>query len=332
LQLTQIATASEKARFCAVPGGTPLDPAALEASGADEHWLLEAADDDMARCSLWWLNTPDYAGLHIGLIGHYVAGDSLAEPLLDLACERLRQAGCMRAIGPMDGTTFNRYRLVTERGTEPPFFLEPDNPASWPAHFINGGFGVLAHYYSGLQTDLNATDPRVPDIARQMQASGVLVRPLNPLAYEHELRRVYPVVATTFAKSLLASPISEEAFVAQYRPLEPLLAPALVQIAEVGGYAVGFLLAVPNWLQAQRGAIIDTAIVKTVAVLPEYQQQGLGILLGAHAQDAARSLGYTRAIHALMHEDNVSRRLSATYHGRVIRRYTLYMRELEAAP
>ncbi len=332
MQRIRVTTTSEQERFCAVPDGTPLNPAVLAASGADEHWLLVAANGAEARCSLWWRNTPNYEGHHVGLVGHYAADDSLAAALLDLACEQLQQAGCVRAIGPMDGSTFNNYRLVTERGPEPPFFLEPDNPTSWPAQFVESGFQNLAHYYSSLQEDLTASDPRVPAIVALMQAAGVRIRALDPSAFERELRRVYPVVAASFAASFLASPISEEAFVAQYRPLESLLVPALVQIAETDERVVGFLMVVPNWLQKQRGETINTAIVKTMAILPEYQRQGLGILLGARAQEAGIPLGYTRAIHALMHEDNLSRRLSATYHGQVIRRYTLYIKDLEAAP
>lgn len=321
----------DSARFCAVAEGTPLDPATLAATGADEHWLLEGAAEARARCSLWWRATPTYQGHHVGLIGHYASDDTLAVPLLRLACERLRLAGCTLAIGPMDGSTYNRYRLVTEQGDEPPFFLEPENPANWPAHFTDNGFVPLAQYYSALQEDLAAADPRIPAIERQLQAAGIRVRPLDPTGFEQELRRVYPVVAAGFAHSLLATPISEDAFVAQYRPLGPLLAPELVQIAETDVRAVGFLLVVPDWLQARRGELIDTAVVKTMAVLPEYTQRGLGLLLAARAQDGGRTLGYLRAIHALMHENNVSRRLSTTYHGRVIRRYTLYMKELEGA-
>jgi GNAT superfamily N-acetyltransferase len=158
------------------------------------------------------------------------------------------------------------------------------------------------------------------------------VRPLDPADLEGELRRVYPVVAAGFAHSLLGSPIDAAAFVAQYRPLTTMLEPGLVQIAEdEDRRAVGFLLVLPDWLQAQRGKLIDTAIVKTIAVLPEYTQRGLGILLGARSQAAGRALGYRRAIHALMHEENVSRRLSTSYHGRIIRRYTLFMKHLEVA-
>lgn len=41
----------------------------------------------------------------------------------------------------------------------------------------------------------------------------------------------------------------------------------------------------------------------------------------------ARALGFTRAIHALMHETNKSRNLSAHY-AKTIRRYTLFSKKL----
>ncbi len=130
-----------------------------------------------------------------------------------------------------------------------------------------------------------------------------------------------------FAKRFsLAFPSDHATTVA--RSLASLLAPKLAQIAETDERAVGFLLVVPDWLQAQRGERIDTAIAKTAAVLPGYTRRGLSILLAERAQVAGRTLGYTRAIHALMREDNVSRRLSSAYHGRIIRRYTLYTKEL----
>ena len=49
-------------------------------------------------------------------------------------------------------------------------------------------------------------------------------------------------------------------------------------------------------------------IVKTLAVHPDHGGAGLGGLLVARCQEAAAKLGYTRAVHALMHEANQSRR------------------------
>ena len=94
---------------------------------------------------------------------------------------------------------------------------------------------------------------------------------------------------------------------------------------------MGFILAIPDLKQAERGHLIDTVIVKTLAVLPERAHAGLGGLLLAACQQTARDLGYLRAIHALMHEQNTSRNLSRRY-AHQIRRYALFGKALEARP
>jgi ribosomal protein S18 acetylase RimI-like enzyme len=117
--------------------------------------------------------------------------------------------------------------------------------------------------------------------------------------------------------------------VEQYRRLLPYLWPELVLLAERGDTTIGFLFAVPDWLEAGRGQPVHTLVVKTLAILPEYAGRGLGTLLCSQCQEIACQLGFTQAIHALMHERNVSRRISQEYGGRVIRRYALFGRELE---
>ena len=60
---------------------------------------------------------------------------------------------------------------------------------------------------------------------------------------------------------------------------------------------------------------------------PECGGAGVGSLLMARCHEMARGLGYTRVIHALMHEDNKSRKISS-HSARPIRRYTLFARPL----
>ena len=50
-------------------------------------------------------------------------------------------------------------------------------------------------------------------------------------------------------------------------------------------------------------------------------------LLVAEVQQRAARLGYARAIHALMHESNVSRNISRRY-AQTIRRYALFAKRL----
>src|SRR5260370_142723 len=117
----------------------------------------------------------------VGLIGHYAACEAEAAMfLLQLACKELARQGCTLAVGPMDGNTWQRYRLLTERGSEPPFFLEPDNPDEWPGQFTAAGFTPLATYCSALNSDLTAEDPRTADLARRVADLGITVHPLRP--------------------------------------------------------------------------------------------------------------------------------------------------------
>jgi GNAT superfamily N-acetyltransferase len=96
-------------------------------------------------------------------------------------------------------------------------------------------------------------------------------------------------------------------------------------VAEQHGAPIGFLFGLPDGLQGPRA--VDAIIIKTLAVLPAYRGTGLGGWLVAHAQSRARELGFKRVIHALMHESNVSTKVSARY-ARIFRRYELFSKRL----
>jgi GNAT superfamily N-acetyltransferase len=242
----------------------------------------------------------------------------------------LGKEGCAWAIGPVDGSTFGNYRFVTARrvnGIEyPRFFLEPDNPDAWPGHFVQAGFTPLASYHSALG-DLAATDPVLPILQQRAQRAGASLRMIDLSQFEAELRRVFPVVTGSFQRNFLYAPTGEEEFMRQYLPVQAYLQPQLGWVAEKAGRAVGFLFALPNLAQSQRGEAVDTVIIKTVGVLPDAGVLGLGNLLVAECQTAAYALGYRRAIHAVMHDANISSKISRRY-ARIMRRYTLYARPL----
>lgn len=294
----------------------------------DAHWILYEDDRLLARCSLWWRSTPGYDEKRTGIIGHYAANDEpSATILLKHVCDQLKAVSCEYALGPMDGNTWRRYRLVTEPGSEPPFFLEPNMPLSWPAHWEAAGFTAIAEYSSRLNTNLNYEDPRLERITHRMQQQNVTIRALDLENYEAELRRVFQLSCISFASNFLYTLLPQSNFVKVYSQLQNFIRPELVLMAEQDSQLVGFLFALPDWLQAQRGQKVDTVIIKTVAVLPGRAYAGLGNLLAARCHSAAKELGHARAIHALMHDANHSRNVSSHY-ASVMRRYALFGRDL----
>ncbi len=316
-------------RFCAA-AGSPLRPEAVTLQAPDFSVILEnAAGQDLARCSLWWRQTPAHEGQTVGYIGHYAVTDPAAAPaLFDIAFERLGAERCTLVVGPVDGNTWQRYRLLTERGAEPPFFLEPDNPDEWPRQFTAAGFTPLAQYCSALNCDLTTDDSRLAELERKVAQRGITVHALMPERFDEEMRRVHALSLLSFRNNFLYTPITQSEFLAQYTPIRPYMRPELVLLAERDGELVGFIFALPNLLQAQSGKPMDTAIVKTMAVHPDHGGVGLGSLLMARCQQAVRAAGFTRAIHALFHEDNRSGRISG-HTARVIRRYTLFARRFK---
>lgn len=306
----------------------PLAADEQKSHAPDAH--VEVADGQTlrARCSLWWRTVPSLDDHRLGLIGHYAAADAASGGrLLALACARLRGERCTLAVGPIDGSTWRRYRFVTDRvpaASRSRFFLEPDNPDAWPLHFQADGFRVLATYRSALATQL-----RQPTVAADnaFRDRGVIIRTLDAGDGE-DLRRVYQASVASFAGNFLYTPISESEFVDQYRAVLPFVHPELVTIAELDGEIVGFLFAVPDILEASRTTACAgrTIVVKTLAVTPRCRGMGLGTLLFTKTNAAAMRMGFTGAIHALMHDGNTSQRISGDAH--TIRRYALFARAL----
>jgi GNAT superfamily N-acetyltransferase len=318
---------AEPRPFCAMAGLSDLTPEILHRHRPDASYMVLNGAMPVARASLWWTAVPGFGAHRLGLIGHYAAVDAEAARVLhEGACAELVRRGCDLAVGPMDGSIWRRYRLLTERGTEPPFFLEPDNPDEWPAHFEAASFTPLAQYYSALNVDV-ARHTMPDDIDSSLADEGFVVRPLDVRDTEAEIHRLWEIASRAFASQLLYTPIAEDEFAEMHRPLLAFVRPELVQVAEADGRAVGFCFAIPDVLQARRGETIDRVVFHTIAVLPEHRGRGIARLLVARIAEQARQLGFRRTIFALMHEDSRSRKLERGL-MQDFRRYTLFARRL----
>src|SRR5439155_17452832 len=71
----------------------------------------------VAQCGCWWTGTALHEGHPVGAMGHYAAADAgWAQTLLSKAGRQLASRGAAIAVGPMDGTTWRRYRFIVNRG------------------------------------------------------------------------------------------------------------------------------------------------------------------------------------------------------------------------
>jgi ribosomal protein S18 acetylase RimI-like enzyme len=258
------------------------------------------------------------------LLGHYAATDRGAGiELLHSAVTRSEHAGARRVLGPMNGSTWARYRLAMPPAPEaPPFLGEPLNPGAYVDHFSAAGLAPVAHYVSTIGP-LAATAPdRTAERAARMAEKRVVISPIHMTAFDAELRVLHGFSQRAFAENPYFTPIEADAFVAMYAPMERLLDPSLVLLARApDGSLAGYILSYPDPIGPGR------LVVKTLAVDPAWRSFGLGTHLTNLVRAAAHARGLRQVIHALMHIANESTRIS-TDGMQLFRRYALFGREL----
>ena len=304
-------------------------PAERKADRPDESWAIEGPNGDVAGfCSLWWRETPVVGGRPVGAIGHLALTDGdTAAALLRHAAARLEAAGRHLAVAPLDGTTWRRYRLVTETSARPSFLMEPATPTDWQHHLAAAGFGPLFRYWSGIDGDLNASDERAEAWGNSLADRGLAIRPFALDRFDRELAGIHDLTLEAFAHAALFRPLGRDPFVARYRRLMPLMRPEFTLIAEADGQAAGYLLAYPDLDQARRGETVDTLVLKTIAVRRGRRFAGLGRYLAHRVRRSAAAAGYRNVIHALMRDGGVSAAWSRR-RGGVLRRYAICARRL----
>lgn len=282
---------------------------------------------EAAHVALWWRDAPPFDDHKAGAIGGFFAADEeSAKVALDAAASHLRENGCTIAIGPMNGNTWRRYRFVDESDGRAPFLLEPSNPAEHPVWWRSAGFDELSWYSSSVMP-LDGSEAVPPSLKARLLRSGLLIRPMDPERYDEELRTIHRISLRSFASNFLYTPLEEESFLASYRKVKAHVDREFVLIAEKDGEACGFVFGIPDLAAAMRGEK-PALIVKTLAVDPLSRSAGLGSLLVDELHRAGKAKGYTKAIHALQHQNNTSLKITGRHEGRAFRRYVLFSKLL----
>lgn len=305
--------------------GLPPEPLPAEA----EALLLWRGDQPLACASIAVADTLHGVEGASGVLGHFEAVDlPSAVGLLSEACARLARRGVRRVLGPMNGSTWGRYRLaLPDEPGEPgavPFLGEPVNPPDYPAWFEAAGFTVAARYESRIDEAPHEPAAQALELAERVARAGIRIRALDPTRFLEESRLLHELSLASFADNLYYTPIEWPTFRAQYEKLQPLIQPELVLIAErATGEPLAFQFAYLDPI-ARRLGFATRAVVKTVATRPS--ARGLG--LAGHMLDLLRgravALGATSIVHALMHVNNFSMKMSSRHRSRVLRRYALY--------
>lgn len=291
-------------------------------------WGYVKGDEVIVQAKTWFYpQMPAGHSLYkVGLIGEFKCLEkaSLEETrlLFDKLFAELKQAGATKIVGPMDGNTWQSYRLTTYYGDQPTFTMEPFTPQHYIKHWENAGF-VPEETYSSYITDINLwEDKRVDKLhARFAELS---FRPLQ----QEDLSAIFDLSLQSFTRNPYYIPIDKEVYLNKYGNMMSMLKPNVSTVVYDGDELVGYLFAMMDMNVNEQGESTNRVILKTVAVKEERKYAGLGTYLLSKLIVTMQAMGVNSAIHALMYDKNAVQNIIKD-NSQKLRAYTLYKREFE---
>lgn len=287
-------------------------------------------NEEVAKATCFIENTPEKDGKRVGTIGEIEIKDySLSKMLFDKCEEILKSKGFSFVVAPMNGNTWKKYRTLKSTTGELPFALENVDPIELNEALLNAGFNELHTYTStkGSLDDAYAGEA-LKAVEERMNNENIILRDFRKAEYKEDLRKIYNISVESFIRNPLYTPVSEEEFIKQYEPYINMVDENLILIAEKDGKEIGFVFCIPNFNEMKIKGHIETVILKTIAVLPEYQSLSLGSLMISKIANVSKAKGYKDWIYAFMYSHNTSQRMASRNKTNVIREYALYGKEI----
>ena len=282
-----------------------------------------------------WHNRPDYNGRKTSYIGNVNIHEKYRkneEQLFNKIFEELKKEGIETIIGPLNGTTWNTYRYVTEKGNGRPFLLEPWNEDYSVSLFEKLGFKPLAGYISTVMEGMNSNgrknlDKKIEKLKKFDYYKDTRVESAENKDLLKVLNKVYDLTVEAFKNNFLYSELEREIFLKMYMSYEDKIVKKLFKMLYLRDELIGYVFGIPDYTELGYKGKIETMILKTIAVSPVYNGKGMGYILINSLVEEAEKEGYENVIYALMHESNISKNIGLQL-GNILRRYTLFIKEL----
>ena len=217
-------------------------------------------------------------------------------------------------IGPINGSTWHSYRVMSYSDGSAPFILEPQNPPFFSEVLEEAGFKVIDQYFSSCVALHSAQDSRIQRVKEKLQEHGIHIRPIDLSAFEEELKMLHTLSHQAFYNNPHYSEISQEAFIKLYLPFKEVIAAELCQLVFLKEELIGYMFALIDG---------ERLIIKTTAFKPLKASAGTSLVLMDNFARFALKHGCKELVYTLMHEDNHSAK-TANKNATIFRRYALY--------
>ena len=289
----------------------------------------------------------------VGLFGYFesINDTSVAESLLQAACQWLRDRQIAIVRGPIDLSIHNNGFFLVDGFESPPMVMMPYNPSYYPDLIEKLGWqkakDSYAYDFPLINHELSQQFKKGYQIACR---SGISFRPirLKGEGFEQDCRSLYRIFTESFSDSWSSTPRSEAEFLEEAEDLKSLVDPDVFPVAEDDGKMVGFWMGLPdynialkringklNWLGILKflwyRRQIDQGRVIAICSLPKYRRKmvPLGLIHLGMQGGIQKGKPYKRAELSWVWEDNMpSRKLIEAAGGTIDKTYRIYEKSL----
>jgi GNAT superfamily N-acetyltransferase len=245
--------------------------------------------------------------------------------LLDKAAEWGRDHGLRRFFGPFNLDYEDGYGVLISGRDRPPALLCGHTPIYYQGFMERYGFEPARAFNVAYALDIvdNPALSRIESPARRFRSrESLTIRGADLSRWDAEIDNVHKLLNLVLTGPD-GIPWAREAVEAIFSPFREIADPDLVLFAEVGGEVVGMFAAVPNlnevfihtnglrypWNYAEllirlRNPKIECLALKSVLIMPDHQETGIGVVLMDELVRRAREKGYTWIDFSITSADN----------------------------
>ena len=294
--------------------------------GKDIRVILEDNGNEIAKATCYFEDTPKVDEKNIGCIGEFEAQNiEVGEKILNKCEEILRQKNVELIVAPMNGNTWKKYRTLKWSNGDNPFLLENVNSIEYNEILLKAGFKELYTYTSTRGSLENAYHSKSIEIVKKkLEGKNIKIRKFDKTNYLDDFRKIYNISKVSFYRNPFYTPIDEDDFVKQYEKYIDMLDEDFIWIAEENEKEIGFIFCIPNFNELKEGKELQTLIVKTVAIIPEYEHLAIGHVLLDKILETAKNRNFKEWIFAFMYMGNTSQKSAKKNKTKTIRQYAIY--------
>jgi len=273
--------------------------------------------------------------------------EEAARALFDAAAAWAKARGLETLYGPFNLDYEDSYGILIEGRDRPPALLCGHTPPYYQSLVEGYGFQPARDDNVAFAIGLDRSTPewqRAARLADRLRKHGeITIRGAHLERWEEEVDSVLYLLNKSTAHLADFIPWQREALQESLAPFRSMVDPELILFAEFKGEPIGWFPAIPNlnevfqqvnglrypwdylkaaWLMRQK---LKSLSIKSVLVLPEYWNMGVGVLLFDEMSRRIQGRGYTWVDLSLTGADNPATPILADRMGaKLYKRYRVY--------